>query len=144
MIWRMEVRPLRPDDRSRWDPLWAGYLEFYEQSLAPAVTDDVFGRLASDDAELHGLVATDGDELLGFAHVVVHASTWSIGRYVYLEDLFVAPAARGRGIGKALIEAVYALAGDRHVHWHTQATNTTARALYDRVATDSGFVVYER
>ncbi len=140
----MEIRPLRPEDRARWDPLWAGYLEFYRQELPDAVTDDVFSRLVGEDAELHGLVAADGDALLGFAHVVVHASTWSSGRYVYLEDLFVAPGTRGHGVGRALIEAVYALAGDRHVYWQTHATNTTARALYDRVATDSGFVVYER
>src|SRR5690242_9638336 len=99
----MDIRPLRPEDRDRWQPLWDGYLTFYEEDLDPAVTDDVFARLASGDGDLAGFVADDDGELVGLVHTVTHPSTWSVDRYVYLEDLFVAPDARRGGIGRALI-----------------------------------------
>jgi GNAT superfamily N-acetyltransferase len=94
------------------------------------------------------LVAVDDADIpIGLAHVLFHRSTWSNGFYCYLEDLFVDPARRGKGIGRALIEAVYARAdaqGCSRTYWMTQETNATARALYDCVATKSPFVQYRR
>jgi len=84
---------------------------------------------------------------LGLAHVVFHPSTWSTTDYCYLEDLAVAPAARGRGVGTALIEAVYALADERdagRVYWHTQEYNAPARAIYDQIARRTSFIKYQR
>lgn len=138
-----EVRPLRAEDRAAWDPLWAGYLSFYRATLEDGVTDDVFARLAGERDGMFGLIAGD----VGFAHVIVHPSTWTTGRYAYLEDLYVAPSGRGTGAGQALIEAVYARAdalGAPHVYWHTQEYNGAARSLYDQVARRTSFVVYER
>ena len=141
----VEVRPLRLEDRAAWQSLWDGYLAFYRAELDAATTDDVFARLCAERDGLYGLVATGPEaELAGFAHVVVHPSTWTTGRYSYLEDLFVSRAARGLGAGRALIEAVYARAGDGHVYWHTQEFNGPARSLYDQVAHRTSFVVYER
>jgi GNAT superfamily N-acetyltransferase len=143
----MTIRPLRADDRAAWQPLWDGYLRFYRAELEPATTDHVFARLAEERDGMFGLLAEEGDELVGFAHVVVHPSTWTTGRYAYMEDLYVSGAGRGSGAGRALIEAVYARAdelGAPHVYWHTQEYNGAARSLYDQVGSRTSFVVYER
>jgi len=133
-------------DRDEWRPLWSAYLEFYESTLPAAVTDDVFARLVAD-RDLHGAIARDGDgAAVGFVHWLFHASTWTTSSYCYLEDLFVDPGARGGGTGRALITHVReraADAGAAKVYWLTQQGNATARALYDRVATSTGFVHYE-
>jgi GNAT superfamily N-acetyltransferase len=139
-----DVRPLRADDRAAWQPLWDAYLAFYREALDPAVTDDVFARLAGERDGMSGLLATAGDTAVGLAHVVAHPSTWTTGRYHYLEDLYVAPAARGTGAARALIEAVYARAGEARVYWHTQEYNAAARSLYDQVGHRTSFVLYER
>ncbi len=142
-----DVRPLRAEDRAAWQPLWDGYLDFYREALDPEVTDDVFARLAGESDGMFGLLAVDGDTAIGLAHVIVHPSTWTTGRYAYLEDLFVAPSARGTGVGLRLIESVYVRAEKRgapHVYWHTQEYNGRARSLYDQVARRTSFIVYER
>lgn len=80
-------------------------------------------------------------------HYLFHHSTWTVGPYCYLQDLFTAPDARKQGVAHALIEAVAAAAhaaGASRVYWLTHDTNTTAMAFYDRVATRSGFVQYRR
>ena len=85
--------------------------------------------------------------LVGFTHLVFHRGTWSVGDFCYLEDLFVAKAARQRGVARALIEAVYDLADKRgceRVYWLTHESNTTARKLYDQVAEHHGFIQYRR
>jgi GNAT superfamily N-acetyltransferase len=141
------VRALRAADRATWQPLWDGYLRFYRAQLEPDVTDDVFARLCGERDGMFGLLAEAAGVAIGFAHVVVHASTWTRGRYAYLEDLYVAPAARGTGAATKLIEAVYARAdalGAPHVYWHTQEFNAPARSLYDQVARRTSFIVYER
>lgn len=133
-------------DRADWLPLWHDYLVFYESALAPEVTDDVFARIVAD-VDLHGAIARDEHgAAVGIVHWLLHASTWTTSTYCYLEDLFVTPGTRGSGVGRALIAHVRdraAAAGAHKVYWLTQETNATARALYDRVATDTGFVHYE-
>lgn len=146
------VRPVLEDDFELWLPLWQGYLRFYREPLPDSTTRRTFERLANRDEGMVGLVATDagpaggGSGLLGLAHLVFHASTWSTSTYCYLEDLWVDPAARGARVGNALIEATYrvaAEAGAARVSWHTQQYNGPARSLYDTVATPTSFVVYE-
>lgn len=140
------IAPLTADDRDGWLPLWRAYLEFYETELADEVTDAVFSRLAAGDA-LHGALARDDAGVaVGLVHWLFHPSTWSLGPYCYLEDLFVSPAVRGSGVGRALIAHVSDAAldaGASKVYWLTHETNTTARGLYGRVAEDTGFVHYE-
>jgi len=90
-------------------------------------------------------VAEVDDGLCGLVHFLHHRSTTRIEPVCYLQDLFTAEAARGQGVARALIEQVYAhasAAGVRRVYWQTQAGNTTARALYDRLARHAGFIVY--
>jgi GNAT superfamily N-acetyltransferase len=143
----VNVRPLRAEDRAAWQPLWDAYLRFYRAQLDEATTDDTFARLAEERDGMFGLVAEANGALVGLAHVVVHPSTWTTGRYAYLEDLYVASAGRGTGAGRALIEAVYARADALdagNVYWHTQEYNGAARSLYDQVGHRTSFVVYER
>lgn len=140
------IAPLTAADRDEWLPLWHAYLTFYESELSDEVTDVVFARLVAGDG-VHGVLARDdAGAAVGFVHWLYHPSTWSIGPYCYLEDLFVAPGVRGGGVGRALIAHVRAHAADAgaaKVYWLTQETNTTARTLYDKVADLSGFVHYQ-
>lgn len=140
------ITPMTAADHDEWVPLWRAYLVFYESELADAVTEDVFTRIVAD-RDLHGAIARDGGgAAVGFVHWLLHPSTWTTTSYCYLEDLFVVPGARGGGTGRALIAHVReqaAAAGAEKVYWLTQRSNGTARALYDRVATSTGFVHYE-
>ena len=147
MTSRAQVRPLEAGDRAQWDALWAGYLEFYEHDLPREITENLWRKLMDPADQPHGLAALDGDTLVGFVHYHFHLSTWSVNGYCYLEDLFVASTARGKGAGRALIEAVYRAAdarGATRVYWHTQSTNKQARELYDKVAELTPFVQYRR
>ena len=106
----MLIRPLKVSDRTRWGELWDGYLRFYRQHLPAAVTEASFNRLVDERAQPHGLVAERDGTLSGFVHYTFHPTTWSLKQSCYLEDLYVDPAVRGGGVGRALIQAVYARA----------------------------------
>jgi GNAT superfamily N-acetyltransferase len=143
------IRDLRREDRPAWNVLWAGYLQFYQSSLPPEVSDTTFDRLLDAHEPMFAFVAQDNasGELLGFVHCVLHRGTWAVSNLCYLEDLFTAASARKRGVGRALIEAVYARAdasGCERVYWLTHETNATARRLYDQVAEHRGFIQYRR
>lgn len=144
------IRALTADDYPGWLPLWRGYLRFYRGEVSDEVTLDTFRRLAGGLDGMTGLVAEDPagrGTLAGLAHLVFHPSTWASQPYCYLEDLFVAPAARGSGLSRQLIDAVYAEAdrrGAARVYWETQEYNGAARSLYDLVAHRTSFVIYER
>ena len=143
----LTVRPLAPADRTAWEPLWQGYLAFYGTALASGVTDTTWARLHDPAEPMHGLGAEADGRLVGIVHLIFHRSTWTEGPYCYLQDLFTAPESRGRGAGRALIEAVYATAyeaGASRVYWLTQEDNATARALYDRLADRTGFIQYRK
>ncbi len=141
------ILPLTASDRDDWEVLWDAYLAFYEEDLDPQVTDATFRRLVDGKGHLHGAIARDAEgRAVGLVHWLVHPSTWSTQGYCYLEDLFVSPDARAGGVGRALIDHVRtwaSAAGAEKVYWLTAETNTTARALYDRVATRTGFLHYE-
>lgn len=141
------IRTLRLDDRPQWDNLWRGYLDFYRTQIADDVTELTWQRLLDPEAPIQGFCADDGGQLLGIVHYLFHPVTWAAGPRCYLEDLFAAPEARGRGVGRALIETVYSAADKRgadQVYWLTQSGNATARRLYDRVASATDFIKYRR
>lgn len=147
----MIVRPVERADFPRWLPLWEGYNAFYGRAgataLAPEITQTTWSRFFDDAEPVHALVAESSSELFGLAHYLFHRSTISIGPTCYLQDLFTAAAARRGGVGRALIEAVYARArsaGAARVYWHTHESNTTAQVLYAKVAERSGFIVYRQ
>ena len=143
------VRSIAPSDRAAWEPLWAGYNAFYERvgptALAPGITQALWERLFDPAERVHALVAEHDGELVGLVHYLFHRSTSRIEPVCYLQDLFTSPALRGRGVGRALIEAVYMRAQDggaKRVYSQTRATNTAGRLLYDKVAKHHGFIVY--
>lgn len=145
------IRPVAREDYGQWEPLWDGYNAFYGRSgptaLDPAVTRMTWERFFDAYEPVHALVAESEGHLLGLTHYLFHRSTTAIAPSCYLQDLFTSEAARGRGVGRALIEGVYeraALAGCPRVYWQTHETNATAMQLYDKVAERSGFVVYRK
>ncbi len=144
----VSIRPLRPNDRADWTEMWTGYLEFYETSVPQEVYDSTFARLLGDDPQDFSclLAETDGRPV-GLVHYLFHRHAWKIENVCYLQDLYARPESRGAGVGRALIEAVYAAAdaaGAPSVYWLTQDFNTTARRLYDRIGTCTPFIRYQR
>jgi GNAT superfamily N-acetyltransferase len=145
------VRPAEPGDFAQWKVLWDGYNAFYgrhgETALSDEITERTWARFFDNDEPVHALVAALDGQLLGLVHFLYHRSTISVGPVCYLQDLFTQESARGKGVGRALIEEVYARAaqaGASRVYWHTHHTNATAMQLYDKVAEHSGFVVYRK
>jgi GNAT superfamily N-acetyltransferase len=141
----LDIRDIQPSDRPQWDVLWQGYLTFYKEALPAATTQVTWSRFFDAAEPVHALVADDNGQLVGLVHYIFHRNTWMTGDVCYLEDLFTAPDARDKGVGRALIEAVYEKArqaGVSRVYWMTQESNTQARALYDKVAAATGFIQY--
>jgi GNAT superfamily N-acetyltransferase len=143
----VQIRPVTEGDHAAWLPLWRGYQAFYKTDIAPEVTAVTWSRLLDPAEPMGAALAWQGSAAIGMVHHVRHRSCWTIGDYVYLQDLFVSSEARGTGVGRKLIEYVYDLAraaGCSRVHWLTHETNTHAMLLYDRIAEKSGFVQYRR
>lgn len=144
----IEIRPLRHTDEPEWRQLWRAYLAFYETTLPEAVYRSSFDRMLGDDPQdFSGMIALVDGKPLGLVHFLFHRHGWKLENTCYLQDLYVAPEARGTGLGRKLIEAVYAAAdakGVASVYWLTQQDNRTARQLYDRIGTLTPFVKYTR
>jgi GNAT superfamily N-acetyltransferase len=141
------IRPLTRTDRAQWEPLWQHYLAFYKTRIPAGVTDLTFARFFDETEPMHALVAERDGEIVGIVHYIFHRSTWTKGPYCYLQDLFTAEHARGGGVGRKLIEAVYERAkaqGASRVYWLAQESNATARALYDKLADRPGFIQYRK
>ncbi|MEM9277483.1 MAG: GNAT family N-acetyltransferase [Pseudomonadota bacterium] len=143
----IKIRKATEPDRDQWEVLWKGYQEFYETNL-DHVTDSLWERLMADhkDGPIC-LLADENGKILGFTHYLFHGSCWSEKQRIYLNDLFTAKEARGKGVGRALIEAVYKAADDADaetVYWLTQDFNEAGRALYDKVAKLTPFIKYQR
>ncbi len=142
------VRPIAAADQADWRRLWSGYLTYYETELSEAVYRTTFARLLTGAPhEYRGLLAVQAGRPVGMAHYLFHRTCWAVADTCYLQDLFADPDVRGTGVGRALIEAVYA-AADAHgaatVYWMTQDFNTTARRLYDRIGVKTPFIEYDR
>ncbi|PYC29300.1 GNAT family N-acetyltransferase [Pseudomonas alcaligenes] len=143
----VQIRPVGAADQAAWLPLWQAYQRFYQAEI-PAATSAVTWQRFLDPAEpMHAALAWRDGEAIGLVHWIFHRSCWTVGDYCYLQDLFVAEGVRGGGLGRALIEHVYAQArqaGASRVHWLTQEHNAQARLLYERIASRSGFIQYRQ
>jgi GNAT superfamily N-acetyltransferase len=141
------IAQLQARDRERWADLWTSYLAFYDTRVPAATYTSTWSRILDPAGAIRAFGAFDADgRLVGIAHYLFHAHGWSTHEACYLQDLFVDPAIRGRGYGRALIEAVAGVARERRCHsfyWQTMAGNTTARRLYDTLARHDGSIVYD-
>jgi GNAT superfamily N-acetyltransferase len=147
----MNIRPVQLQDFDQWKVLWDGYNAFYERvgptALPEAITQSTWQRFFDAYEPVHALVAEEDGRLLGLVHYLYHRSTTSIGPNCYLQDLFTAEAARGKGVGRALIDAVIDIskaAGCGRLYWHTRESNVTAQRLYNQVAEGGGVMVYRK
>ena len=148
---KIVIRPVTQEDFPAWKPLWDGYNAFYgregETALPLEVTRTTWSRFFDVYEPMHAFVAESNGQLLGLVHFLYHRSTTHMTPVCYLQDLFTAKEARGKGVGRALINAVYERAkadGSPRVYWLTHETNSVAMQLYDKVADKSGFVVYRK
>lgn len=151
MAGHLLIRPVIQQDYDQWLPLWRDYNAFYGRSGATALSADItrttWARFLDADEPVHGLVAESFGRLIGLAHYIFHRSSTAIEPVCYLQDLFTSEAARGKGVGRALIDGVCRQArraGVRRLYWQTHETNRPAMQLYDKVAERSGFIVYRR
>lgn len=147
----LTVRPVVPQDFEAWLPLWDGYNRFYgrhgKTALSSEITRATWLRFFDGYEPMHAFVAERDGRLLGLVHYLFHRSTTMLGPVCYLQDLFTLESERGKGVGRALILAVYDAAkagGSTRVYWHTHETNHTAMRLYDSVAEKPGFVMYRK
>lgn len=142
------IRPIAPADEPAWRALWTAYLEFYETTVPEAVYRTTFARLLSaDHPDQNGFLAVRGTTPVGLVHYIYHPHNWRIEKVCYLQDLYANPEVRGQGVGRKLIEAVYAQAdadGCPAVYWMTQDFNAQARKLYDRIGVLTPFIKYNR
>ena len=143
----MQISTATTNDKAGWWPLWQAYLAVYNNPLPDDLSDLTFTRMLDPAEPMQLLLAREGDKVLGFVTLVFHRSTWARTTYCYLEDLFVAEAARGKGAGRRLIEAVSDIArenGAERLYWNTDGANKTAQALYNQLAEKTDFLVYRR
>jgi GNAT superfamily N-acetyltransferase len=141
----LTIRAIEEKDKDQWLKLWAGYLEFYKSTITPEQTELTWKRLINNEQKMFGFVAESEEGVIGFTHCLFRPSTWTETDYCYLEDLFVNPNIRGKGIGRALMNKVFELAkvkNSKRVYWTTQEFNKTARVLYDSITPVSEFVQY--
>ncbi len=141
------IRAFSPADYSDWLVLWKAYQAFYHVIIPDEVSRVSFSRMLHPEEPTFGAFATSGNQLLGFVHWIYHRSNWTTGDYCYLQDLYVDEENRGRGIGRSLIEHVYAEAGKAdcsRTYWLTHESNAKAMLLYDKIAERSGFIQYKK
>jgi len=141
----LTIRAIEEKDKDQWLKLWAGYLEFYKSTISPEQTELTWKRLINNELKMFGFVAESEEGVIGFTHCLFRPSTWTETDYCYLEDLYVNPNIRGKGIGRALMNKVIEFAKEKkskRVYWTTQEFNKTARVLYDSFTPVSEFVQY--
>ncbi|RMQ48097.1 GNAT family acetyltransferase [Pseudomonas cichorii] len=143
----VQIRPVTADDHGAWLPLWQAYLRFYKTALAEGVSEVTWQRILDPSEPTHAALAWQDGKAVGMVHFIYHRSNWSIRNACYLQDLIVTAEQRGSGIGRQLIEHVYATARaddcDK-VHWLTHETNATAIQLYERIAERGGYIQFRK
>lgn len=141
----LEIRHPTIEEKSQWHPLWHDYLSWYDTDLASDITDLTWERFHDDQEPLYLYGAYENQKMIGFVTFQMHRSTWAKNHYCYLEDLFIDVSGRNKGVGTQLINAVKKFAQDHHcqrLYWESLTSNTKARDLYRRIATEADFVQY--
>ena len=151
------LRKLTPQDRAQWEPLWDAYTRFYEREPDPAITAHLWQRINAPQPKVWAIAAVQttvqpaadpaagADTIIGIAHYLHHENTSQLTPICYLQDLYVSPAARAGGVGQQMIDWLIAECKAQNwcaLYWNTRETNYRARALYDKFAPQSGFLVY--
>ena len=139
------IRPVEHEDKTIWEELFKDYLGFYKTESSRDLIQLTWERLLDPNFNSFGLVAEVKGDVLGVTHYSFQNSTWAVKNYCYLEDLFVSPTARGKGVGRGLIDTVLEIArqeGSSRLYWNTDATNGVARKLYDTYTGASEKVQY--
>lgn len=143
----IEIRSVQAHDHANWLPLWKAYQAFYGVDIPQAVTDVTWQRILDTNEPINAALAWCDGQAVGMVHWIFHRSCWTIENSCYLQDLIVDESQRGLGVGRQLIEHVYAQArgaGCTKVHWLTHETNATAIALYERIAERPGFIQFRK
>jgi GNAT superfamily N-acetyltransferase len=143
----MNIRIATEADFSQWLLLWKGYQVFYKADIDESTTETTWSRFHNVAEPMHCAVAEVEGHLIGMVHYIQHRSCWTTGDYIYLQDLFVKSDFRAKGVGRALIQHVYAAAADAgasRVYWLTHDSNSDAMLLYDRIADKTGFIQYRK
>lgn len=144
---QIEIRPVTANDQAAWLALWQGYLQFYKTELSDTVSQNTWLRMLDAKEPTHSALAWKDGKAVGMVNYIYHRSNWMIEDTCYLQDLMVAPDERGSGVGRKLIEFVYAAAheaGSTKVYWLTHETNATAIRLYEQVAERPGFIQFRK
>lgn len=143
----LTIRPIVAADQGQWRALWQQYLAFYETELPETTYSETFRRILAGDADIYGCMAHLDGGAVELVHYLYHQNFWKATQTCYLQDLFTAPEARGKGVARALIQAVFSASakdGISDVYWLTNETNYADRILYDQVGVKTPFIVYER
>jgi GNAT superfamily N-acetyltransferase len=143
----LTIRAITAADHAAWLPLWQGYQRFYKTVISDETSAVTWQRFLDGAEPMNAALAWQDGKAIGLVHFIYHRSTWTVGNYCYLQDLYVEDGIRGGGVGRQLIEHVYVTAkaaGASRVHWLTHETNTDAMHLYDKIADRSGFVQYRK
>jgi GNAT superfamily N-acetyltransferase len=141
----VRIRNIERTDRQQWNPLWQAYLDFYEATVSDKTTEVTWQRFFDDSHVFTGFVAEEDGKIIGIAHAMLRQSTWEEVGEMYLEDLYILPDFRGKGVGRAMIDHVkeHAIAvGAGCMYWQTKAGNATARILYDSITKNNDYVQY--
>ena len=143
---KVSIRRIEARDEPRWRELWDGYCRFYEREPSQAITRHAWRRIMSAESPLHAIVAERADRhVIGMANYIIHDNTATLTPICYLQDLFVDPQERARGVGQQLIDwlvAEMAAQGWSRLYWNTKENNYRARGLYDKYTPHSGFLRY--
>ena len=141
----VQIRPAKAADEACWRELWAAYCGFYGAVVTEVVTTTTWQRILDAAFPVNAIVEEKAGSVIGFANYLIHANTWNVEPICYLEDMFVDPASRAQGVGKACIDwllAESARQGWARLYWHTRETNYRARGLYDKYGERSDYVRY--
>lgn len=141
----MNIRPIQARDEAPWRELWQGYCRFYEVSLSQQVEDYTWQRLMDPASPVQAFVAEQDGAVIGICNYILHENTWELTPVCYLEDLFVRPETRAKGVGEAMIDWLVAQMkqhGWSRIYWNTKENNYRARGLYDKYTPRDPFVRY--